>query len=125
MKAAVVFACLVVTTVAIRAADLYSQSVQNRPAENGKLLTMTVREIERTDEASLMAVELVSGGSVSSAVYIVKGMCGIMKARGEHNVVSEELKHGPARYRLTFPATVDIKGFKGFTEGQCDLFGAP
>lgn len=113
---------------------MYSLAVHDRPVENGKMLDMSFRELTRETEQSLVEVTRVSGGSVSSSLFIVRGMCGLMRARSKQNFVSEEVPKQidqaaqTEQYRVTFPhlseaiATPSRKQL-AFSAAQCSLFG--
>lgn len=110
---------------------MYSFTVQDRPVENGKQLNMSFRELTRDTEQSLVEVTRVSGGSVSSSMFIVSGLCGLTRARGEVNFVSERVSQQasqPEEYRVTFPKVAvaseppDRKQL-AFSLAQCSLLG--
>src|SRR4051812_42878942 len=56
---------------------LYHLEVEDAPAENGKRLNMSLREVQRAIDHSLVEVSFVSGGSVSSSMFVFRGMCGL------------------------------------------------
>ena len=78
--------------------------VKGQPVENGKILNMEFREVERTADASIVEVTFISGGSVSSSMFVLKGQCAVARARGEIYFRSQELTDRPNAYRMTFPA---------------------
>lgn len=82
---------------------LYVLSVRGAVAEDGKALTMTVRETERTADFSVVDVDYVAGGGASS-LFLVRGLCGLMLARGHDLAVAEQVSDRPVRFRMTFPA---------------------
>lgn len=113
---------------------LYSFAVEDRPVENGKQLNMSFRELTREIARSFVEVTRVSGGSVSSSMFIVRGMCGLMRARGEENFVSEAVPKRSEQaaqieqYRVTFPKVAiatEPPGRKqlAFSAAQCLLLG--
>ena len=105
---------------------LFELSVVDVPAENGKRLNMSLREIERQPDYSLVEVEFKSGGSVSSSMFVVRGMCGLAKARDEKFLQVKEISRGPTRYHVTFPKTPADEELKGpkksvFSSDECAL----
>jgi len=114
-------AALLLPAAAIAAEpSLFSLSVKDLPAENGKVLDMAFRETSRDPASSTVEIERRSGGSVSSSMFIVRGACGVMTARGERFVVAERMAGTQERYLLTFPATAPAEG-KGFSAEQCGM----
>lgn len=105
---------------------LFELSVVDAPAENGKRLTMSLREIERQPDYSLVEVEFKSGGSVSSSMFVLRGMCGLAKARDEKFLQAKAISRSPMRYQVTFPKTPEDQELKGpeksvFTSDECAL----
>ena len=98
---------LMVTLVACASpaatSELVRLSVKQSPVENGKLLNMEFREIERVGSHSVAEVTFVSGGSVSSSMFVVRGMCAVTRARGEKYFNSERIAGAMTRYKITFP----------------------
>ena len=92
---------------------LFSLSVQVEHAEDGKALNMTVRETTRTPELSLVEARVVSGENKASLLYLVRGLCGVMQARGQKLAVSEQISEHPVQYRLSFPKTASVEDTKG------------
>jgi hypothetical protein len=92
---------------------LFSLSVQVERAEDGKSLRMTIRETIRMPEFSIVDANVVSGDSKTSPLYLVRGFCGVMRARGQRLAVAEQIAARPVQYRLSFPneaSTEDTKG---------------
>ena len=83
--------------------ELVRLSVKQSPVENGKLLNMEFQEIERVDSHSVAQVTFVSGGSVSSSMFVLRGMCAVARARGEKYFNSERIPSATTRYKITFP----------------------
>ncbi len=79
----------------VHAGDLVSLSVKGQRVENGKMLEMEFHEVERTPDASIVQVKFVSGGSVSSSLFVVRGQCAVGRARGVRCFQSEELSTRP------------------------------
>jgi len=92
--------------------SLYVLSARAAPAEDGKPLTMTVRETKRTPESSIVDVEFVSGGSASS-LFMVRGLCGVMQARERKLAVAEQVSENPVEFRMTFPESAKVDATSG------------
>lgn len=103
-------------------AELFHLSVADVPVENGKMLNMDFQEVAREAETSIVQVTRRSGGSVSSSMFILRGMCGLARVRGKKNFVPEPVAGDSNRFTVTFPETPpDPESRKGFTMAQCDL----
>ena len=92
---------------------LFSLSVQTDHAEDGKALNMTVRETSRRPEFSVVEASVISGESKTSLLYLARGLCGVMQARGQKLAVSEQVSEHPVQYRLSFPMTASVEDSKG------------
>jgi len=108
---------------------LYVLSVRAAPAEDGKPLTMTVRETKRTPEFSTVDVEYVAGGSAAS-LFMVRGLCGVMQARGRKLAVAEQVSENPVRFLMTFPESAKVEAPSGLprmvlSEADCARVQAP
>lgn len=108
---------------------LVSISVADAPAENGKKLNATLREVVREREFSIVEVDVASGGSVSTSIFILRGACLVLRARGERFFASKP-EHGRAMraFRLTFPTEATPEQLSGrtksvFSAQECDLLG--
>ena len=85
--------------------ELFQLSVKDVPVENGKKLEMKFEEIERNAEYSTVQITFVSGGSVSSSMFVIRGMCGVTKARGAEYFRASAVSEHPWHYRITFPVS--------------------
>lgn len=105
-----------------QAADpqLFHLSVKDVPVENGKVLNMEFDEIDRDADSSTVQITRRTGGSVSSSMFVLRGMCGLARSRSEQNFVTEPVVGATVRYKVTFPKVPPELG-KGFTIAQCDL----
>jgi hypothetical protein len=83
-------------------APLVHLETHGAKVENGKTLDMRFDEIERTDDASIVEVTFGSGGSVSSSMFVMRGVCAVAAARHAGYVASHPLDTHGIRYRLTF-----------------------
>jgi hypothetical protein len=98
--------------------------VDEQAVAGSKALKMTFREARREADHSVVEVQFTSGASVPSSMFIVKGMCAIMRARGERYFQSEPLGSGPAQYKVTFPRQPNDNELQGrekkvFSEQDC------
>lgn len=105
-----------------QAADpqLFHLSVKDVPVENGKVLNMEFDEIDRDADSSTVQITRRTGGSVSSPMFVLRGMCGLARSRSEQYFVTERVVGATGRYKVTFPKVPPELG-KGFTIAQCDL----
>lgn len=92
--------------------SLYVLSTQATAAEDGKLLTMTIRETKRAPDFSIVDIEYVSGGSASS-LFLVRGLCGLMLAREQKLAVAEQVSERPVKFRMTFPKSAKVEDATG------------
>jgi len=114
-------ACLMLLApVLAQAADpaLFHLAVKDVPVENGKVLDIEFNEVERTPDASTVQIIRRSGGSVSSSMFVVRGLCGLARARGQQYVTGERIDR--EHMRVSFPDTPPERD-KGFTMAQCEL----
>jgi hypothetical protein len=108
--------------------SLYSASVRDVPAENGKRLAMSFQEEERSRDDSLVSVTFISGGSVSSSMFVLRNMCGLARDRGEELFQCRQVS--PGRFSVSFlkpPAkstigTGDLENLV-LALGDCALLG--
>ena len=70
-------------------------------------------EIERTPTYSLMQIRRAPAGSVPSAMYALRGMCAVLKARGATYASSERVAGVATTYRLTFPTAPSPESLSG------------
>ncbi|MGK5010762.1 hypothetical protein [Janthinobacterium sp. MDB2-8] len=108
--------------IVTQAADLqlFRLIIPVTPVENGKILDMEFKEVAREADSSTVRATRRSGGSVSSSMFILRGMCGLARSRGKQHFVTEQLAGESNQYKVTFPETPPDPG-KGFTIAQCEL----
>ncbi len=82
---------------------LFELTAAQSATQNAKGLNMTLRETERAADYSLVEVTFTSGGSVSSSMFVLKGMCGVTRSRGEAFFAITEEGKSPRQYRIRFP----------------------
>ena len=114
--------------VAPSSSTLFQLSVSDATSENGKKLNMTFRELEREANWSLVEVTFTSGGSVASSMFILRGMCGVMRSRAEHYFTSTPIGNRASQYRMNFPRVASEQELRGqpkkvFAEANCSLLG--
>jgi len=100
-----------------QAADLYHAEVNIR-AKEGKDLIMTLDEVERREKFSIIKVKYISGASVPSSMFVVKGCYEIARIRGMKyfiNLREWTDEEGYWVYKIGFSETnrVDPKVFFG------------
>ncbi|HEU4852111.1 MAG TPA: hypothetical protein VFT37_08155 [Telluria sp.] len=110
--------------------QLYQLESDKRPVENGKVLDMQFREVERADGASTVEVIRTSGGSVSSSIFVLRGMCGLARARSASFFRAVPLSSTPMRLRVEFLETATDAQLrpvnpkeKVFSEPECRMLG--
>lgn len=113
---------LIAPFASAQAADppLFHLAVADVPAENGKVLNMEFQEVAREAASSTVQITWRSGGSVSSSMFTLRGMCGLARSRGKQHFVTEQVAGERGRFIVTFPELAPEPG-KGFTMAQCEL----
>jgi hypothetical protein len=113
---------VLLTPFVTQAADppLFHLAIADVPVENGKVLNMEFQEVAREVGTSTVQITRRSGGSVSSSMFVLRGMCGLARSRGKQYFVPEQVAGDRNRYTVTFPETPPEPG-KGFTMAQCEL----
>jgi len=111
------FLLLVLVAQPLVAADLYVREV-NEPAGTGKPLRMRFEEIEHTPRYSLVQVTFISGASVPSSMFIVRGMWEMAHQRGLPFFIKLkewEAPDGKWMYKVGFSHSdkVDLPSFFG------------
>ena len=111
-----------------QAVELFHLNVKDVPVENGKRLEMKFEEIDRSAHFSTVEITLVSGGSVSSSMFVLRGMCGLARARGEQFFRANQVSKAPMRYQVTFLGTATPAELrpanaadKVFSRAECSL----
>jgi hypothetical protein len=96
------------------AADLVRLDANEGPVENGKTLKMEFREIERKGDESIVRIMFHSGGSVSSSMFVLKGVCAIAKSRGAKffRNVKQERAGSEWGYTIAFANTPNAASLK-------------
>ena len=79
-------------------------SVQQSRVENGKTLDMEFRETERCENYSIVEVIFVSGGSVPSSLFELRGVCTVARAQRAKYFTIEPITGASTgtRYRILF-----------------------
>jgi len=85
------------------------------PGEHGKFLSMTIREVKREAEFSIVDIEATSeaGRSPAASLFLVRGLCGLMLARGQKVAVAEQLSEQPIEFKIAFPESATVEEPKG------------
>ena len=112
------------------APELFSLEIKDAPVENGKAMTWTFHEIERRPTSSIIEVVTETGASISGFTFLIRGMCGMAKARGEQFFTAKELSRSPVRIEVLFQKTapdpaslgrLDPGEQKVFSMAECDM----
>ena len=82
--------------------SLFSLSTKNAPAESGPTLIATFRELERAADTSVVQLDVESEGGPSSMMFLARGFCGLLEARGQAVAVVEQISEKPLQYRARF-----------------------
>ena len=114
---AVAFSCAAIAADAPASPPeaLYSMSAQTMPGKNGELLSMTIREVKREAEFSIADIEATSeaGRSSAASLFLVRGLCGLMLARGHKLAVAEQVSEQPIEFKMTFPVSAAVDERRG------------
>ncbi|GAB3455411.1 hypothetical protein GCM10027321_07810 [Massilia terrae] len=132
MRKSIVAAVLVLSANAVGAqssADLVRLSGRDMPAEHGKPQDMSFVETRRGADASLVEVTMPPGPlTVSSAMFILKGLCSVAESRGKQYFRAVQLAHKPLRLGVTFPeepgpqdTRVTSVTDRTFSQAECSL----
>ncbi len=103
-------------------------SIDEPASAKAKPLKIDFTEIQRETGSSIVEVNLISGASVASSMFILKGMCTVMQSRSEHFFQSKQIEKNPIRYRITFPKKAlntepQDDAEKIFSVQECQMFG--
>ncbi len=104
-KVAIIVAVSFAVLVAKADENLFRLEVKNQPVENGKTLEMVFVETARNTENSEVEVSFIFGGSVSSSLFTLRGMCALTREHHENYFKSESLGGKPTRYKVSFLKT--------------------
>jgi hypothetical protein len=89
---------------------LVQMEVKQSAVSGGKPLEMEFREVERETNASIVEVKYVSGASVPSSMFVMRGVCKVVRARGAKYFSSQKVFgafEGKTRYRVSFHERAD------------------
>jgi hypothetical protein len=86
-------------------APLFNFSMPTLPGKDGASGSMKFEEIDRTDKNSVVEVSGTTPGSDWSSTFLLYGMCGLAKARGQRYFQAKEIDSGPLTFEVTFPMT--------------------
>jgi hypothetical protein len=103
-------------------------SIDEPASARAKPLKIDFTEIQREADSSIIEINLISGSSVASSMFILKGMCTVMKSRSERFFQSKQIEKNPIRYRITFPKRAlntapGDEAEKIFSVQECQMFG--
>ena len=108
---------LLVGCAHVESNKLFYDSVKTNPDE-GKPLNMKFKEISREEKYSIVEVKYISGASVPSTMFIVKGMYEIAKLRGSNyfiNLKEWKNENGDWMYKVGFTNNdnIDLSSYFG------------
>jgi len=97
---------------------LYRDSVNEPSRSGGKPFVMSFTELERQPRYSIVKIEYISGSSVGSAMYVVKGCWEIARQRNmEYFINLREWRdsdgHALMKIGFTNDKTVDLRSYFG------------
>jgi hypothetical protein len=112
--------------------ELYALEMNDALADDGRVVTRTFREVERRPTSSIVDLVTEAGSSVSSFTFVLRGMCGVARARGEQYFTGRTLSRSPIRMEITFQKSApDPASFgrlepepgkeKVFSMAECDV----
>ena len=104
--------------------NLFSLSAHSEALGGEKALNVTMRETERSADSSVVEVDVISEGGPSAALFLVRGFCGLMLARGQQLAVAEQTSEHPIRFHVAFPEVTPEPEAHGLprmmlTKSQC------
>lgn len=101
-----VLAVLLIPALVIAAdSTFFSYSTPWPLGEGGKWVTMKLEEVDRTDTTSIVEVSGTARSSDTSGSFLLNGMCGLAKARGQRYFQAKEIDNNPLTFEITFPKT--------------------
>jgi len=85
-------------------------------------------ETERSSEHSTVQVRRAPQGSVPAAMFTLRGVCAVLRARSQQFVTSTPVAGSSGTYRLTFPSQPSAASLSGasksvFTLAECRSLG--
>jgi hypothetical protein len=86
-------------------ASFYSFSMSGPLGKGGAQVSMKFEEIDRTDTNSIVEVSGASPGSDLSTGFLLNGMCGLAKKRGQSYFQAKQVDTDPLTFEVTFPKT--------------------
>ena len=90
------------THVVADGAMLYHLKENGARGQNGKTFDMAFKETAREPDASLAVVSYTPGGSVAAPKFILRGSCGMARARGQTLFQVEQLSKRAIELRVKF-----------------------
>ena len=112
--------CAAFASSKVGAAELVHLTVNDAPNAGGKPLVMEVTEVERTEAQSIVEVKYISGASVPSSMFAMRGMCAVARARGAAYFRTEPMPGMPQRQVVTFPTERPASGLGSAGSGKPD-----
>ncbi len=113
--------CLVRVGAALAASAFAAGCVQQQnfsvPSTQDKVVLVSgqgeLRETEREPSYSIIEVPVVPPGGAESSLFILRGACAVLRARGFKYFASEKMPGARTAFRLTFPETATQEQLQG------------
>jgi membrane-bound inhibitor of C-type lysozyme len=89
---------------------LVEMNIKQEATRHGKPIEIEFREIQREENASIVEVKHSAGSSVASSMFIMRGVCNVVSARGAKYFSSQQIFGtfgGNARYKVSFHERAD------------------
>jgi hypothetical protein len=71
----------------------------------GQAFSMTLEEVDRLEKSSVVEVTGAPAKSDAASAFILDGMCGLAKARGQRYFQARQIATQPLTFEISFPAT--------------------
>ncbi len=86
-------------------ASFFNFSMSGPLGKGGTQVSMKFEEIDRTDKISVVEVSGTSAESNLSTGFLLNGMCGLARKRGQHYFQAKQVDSDPLTFEVTFPKT--------------------
>ena len=107
MKTTHLFAAMAMIPVLAIAADtaFFRFDMSGPLGKGGTQVSMKFEEIDRSDTSSVVEVSGASPASDLSTGFLLNGMCGLAKARGQRYFQAKQIDSTPLTFEVAFPKT--------------------
>ncbi len=86
-------------------ASFFNFNMSGPLGKGGAQVSMKFEEVDRTDAISVVEVSGISPGLDLSTGFLLNGMCGLAKARGQRYFQAKEIDSIPLTFEVRFPRT--------------------